>query len=452
MPLISKERLIIFTRYPKIGTTKTRLIPLLGAEDAADLQRQMTEHTLSRMMGLTASNDLTIEIRYDGGNEHLMRRWLGSEFEYASQGDGDLGCRMQRAFEDAFKTGTVAVVIIGTDIPDVTAVDVTSAFAVLKQKKMVLGPAKDGGYYLIGLQQNAFSPAVGELFTGITWGAHDVLKKTLNISRHLGLSYSLLKEMDDVDRPEDIFIWERHQKTKHHNVTPNGISVIIPALNEAHSIAGTITNSGHGNNAEIIVVDGGSIDHTVFIANKLGATVIESSPPRSRQMNQGAEAASKDILLFLHADTLLPENFNRRVLGVLTQPGVVAGAFELRIDSPVPSLRLIERMANWRSRCLNMPYGDQAIFMFSTVFRQMGGFPNLPIMEDFELIRRLRNKGDVVTLRQPVITSPRRWLNHGILKTTLINQLIVISYFMGISPDTIARLYGRGKGILGKDP
>ncbi|MGB2689298.1 MAG: TIGR04283 family arsenosugar biosynthesis glycosyltransferase [Desulfobacterales bacterium] len=451
MPLISKERLIIFTRYPETGTTKTRLIPLLGAKGAANLQRKMTEHTLSRMMGLTASGDLTIEIRYDGGNEELMKQWLGSEFEYVLQGDGDLGYRMQRAFEDAFKSGAAAVVIVGTDIPGLTAVDITKAFAVLKQKKMVLGPAKDGGYYLIGLQKNAFSPAVGDLFAGIKWGEHDVLKKTLNISKQLGLNYSLLKEMDDVDRPEDIFIWERSQNLGYGDVTPKSISVIIPALNEAYNIADTITNTGHGNNTEIIVVDGGSIDNTVAIAKTLGAKVIQGSPPRSRQMNQGADAASNDILLFLHADTLLPENFKRHVLGALMQPGVAAGAFELRINSPVPSLRFIERIANWRSRCFKMPYGDQAIFMLSRVFHQMGGFPDIPIMEDFELIRRLRKKGDVVTLHQPVITSPRRWLNHGILKTTLINQLVVLSYFMGILPDTIARLYRRDKGISGKD-
>ena len=452
MPLISKERLIIFTRYPETGTTKTRLIPVLGAKGAANLQRKMTEHTLSRMMGLTASNDLIIEIRYDGGNEHLMRRWLGSEFDYTSQGEGDLGYRMQRAFEDAFGFGAAAAVIIGTDIPDITGADIQKAFDALRQKNMVLGPAKDGGYYLIGLQKNAFSPAFGDLFAGIKWGERDVLKKTLKIATGLGLSYSLLKEMDDVDRPEDIFIWERSQILGHRDIIPDGISVIIPALNEAHNIADTITSISHGNNTEIIVVDGGSIDHTVFIAKTMGAKIIQGSPPRSRQMNQGAEAASRDVLLFLHADTLLPENFNRHVLDALKHRGVVAGAFELRIDSSVPSLRFIERIANWRSRCFKMPYGDQAIFMFSNVFHQMGGFPDIPIMEDFELIRRLRKKGDVVILPVPVITSPRRWLNHSILKTTLINQLVVISYFMGISPDTIARLYGRGKGTPGKDP
>jgi len=452
MPLISKERLIIFTRYPETGSTKTRLIPLLGAEGAANLQRKMTEHTLSRMKGLTASNDFTIEIRHDGGNEDVMKQWLGSEFEYASQGDGDLGCRMKCAFDDAFKAGAAAVVIIGTDIPDLTPVDIQKAFVALKQKQLVLGPAKDGGYYLIGLQKNEFSPAVDDLFTGITWGEHDVLRKTLQIALGLGFSYSLLKEMDDVDRPEDMFIWERAQIFGFRDFTSNGISVIIPTLNEAHHIADTLTSIGHGNNTEIIVVDGGSKDDTVSIARQLGATVIEDSPPRSRQMNQGADAASKKILLFLHADTRLPEHFDRYIRRAVHQPGVVAGAFELRIDSSVFSLKFIERIANWRSRFLNMPYGDQAIFMFSKVFHQMGGFPKIPIMEDFELIRRLRKKGDVVTLHQPAVTSPRRWLNHGILRITLIHQLIVVSYFMGISPDTIARRYRRGKGVPGKTP
>lgn len=446
-----RNRLIVFTRYPETGTSKTRLIPLLGAEGAANLQRKMTEHTLSRITGIAASNDFIIEIRYDGGNEYLMRRWLGSKFEYASQRAGDLGKRMQRAFEDAFKSGAATAIIIGTDIPDLTGKVIQKAFAVLKQKEMVLGPAKDGGYYLIGLQKNGFLQAVEELFAGIKWGERDVLKTTLNISNRLGLNYSLIEEMEDVDQPEDIFIWERSQILGHRDVTPDGISVIIPALNEAHNIADTMARIGYEKNREVIVVDGGSIDHTVSIAKTLGAKVIEGSPPRSRQMNKGADAASKDILLFLHADTLLPDNFKQYVLDALTRPGVAAGAFKLRIDSPVPCFRFIERIANWRSRCLKMPYGDQAIFMFSKVFHQMGGFPNIPIMEDFELIRRFQKIGDVVTVPVPVMTSPRRWLNQGIMKTTFINQLVVVSYFMGISPDTIVRLYCRNKGINGRN-
>jgi len=443
----SRNRLLIFTRYPESGITKTRLIPLLGADGAANLQRKMTEHILSRVEGLTASNELTLEIRYNGGNEKLMRRWLGSKFEYASQGDGDLGKRMQRAFEDVFESGASSAVIIGTDIPDLTVKILKKAFSGLKQKEMVLGPAKDGGYYLIGFKKTAFSPVVSGLFSGITWGEHDVLKKTIKIAMGIGIDYFLLDELDDVDRPEDLSIWERIQSSVYRDVTPNGISVIIPALNEAHHLVDTINSIGHGNYTEIIVVDGGSSDDTVSVARQLGAIVIDSSPPRSRQMNMGADSASKNILLFLHADTILPENFDRHVFGALKQSGVVAGAFELCIDSPVPSLKFVERIANWRSRYLKMPYGDQAIFMFSNVFHQMGGFPNIPIMEDFELIRRFQRIGEVMTLPVPVITSPRRWLNHGVLKTTLINQLIVLFYFLGITPDIIFRLFRRGKRI-----
>jgi len=175
--------------------------------------------------------------------------------------------------------------------------------------------------------------------------------------------------------------------------------------------------------------------------------VINVLPPRSKQMNAGAAQATGDVLLFLHADTRLPKNFDRFVLGSLAPPGIAAGAFELRIDAPSPGLRLIERIANWRSRCLRTPYGDQGIFMLSRVFHEAGGFSDFSIMEDFELIRRLRKKGKIITLSAPVLTSSRRWQNFGILKTTLINQLIVIAYYMGIPPNTISRLYRRKKEI-----
>jgi uncharacterized protein len=447
MPSISKERLIIFTRYPETGTTKTRMIPILGATGAAKLQREMTEHILYQMGGLSASNHLAIEIRYDGGNEDLMRRWLGSEFEYAYQKGDDLGERMHRAFEDAFESGATSTVIVGTDIPDITARVVKNAFNALKQKGMVLGPAGDGGYYLIGLSKTAFSPDAANLFAGIKWGEKNVLKKTINTAADLRINYSLIDELQDVDRPEDLSIWERCKNKTDYHIEPAGISVIIPTLNEAGHIANTIASIGKRNHIQIVVTDGGSSDDTVFIAKSLGATVIQSSPPRSRQLNQGADVASKEVLLFLHADTRLPEDFDKSVFLALKHKGVAAGAFELRIDSHYPILRFIEYVANLRSRYLKLPYGDQAIFMLSEIFHQTGGFPDMPIMEDFELIRRLHKKGDVVTVTKPVVTSSRRWLNQGILKTTLINQLIVLSYYTGISIDTIARLYRRRNGI-----
>jgi rSAM/selenodomain-associated transferase 2/rSAM/selenodomain-associated transferase 1 len=447
MPINFKEHLIVFTRYPEPGTTKTRLIPLLGAEGAADLQRKMTEHTLSQIKRLSTQRELSVEIRYEGGDKHLMQTWLGQDFEYRPQGSGDLGQRMKRSFDDAFGTGATRVVIIGTDIPEITEGIIQKAFSVLQQKNMALGPAKDGGYYLIGLQKNSLSQAIPDLFSGINWGAGDVLEKTIKIATHSGLSFTLLDVLQDVDHPEDLMIRERSQHTPPSVFKPNRISIIIPAINEADHIANTIESIGPGNKKEVIVVDGGSKDDTVEIAKSLGAKVITSAPPRARQMNRGADQATGDVLVFLHADTRLPEKFEHFVFNSFKHPKMVAGAFELRMDSPMPGLRIIERLANWRSRYLKMPYGDQAIFLSTKLFYELGGFSDIPIMEDFELIRRLRKQGNIVTLPVPLFTSARRWQNFGILKTTLINQMVIAAYVMGTAPEVIAQWYGRKKGV-----
>lgn len=287
-----------------------------------------------------------------------MQTWLGRDFEYRPQGSGDLGLRMKRSFQDAFRAGATEAVIIGTDIPELTNVIIRKAFDALKLKNLVLGPAKDGGYYLIGLQKNSLSKAIPDLFSGINWGAGDVLEKTIEIAKHSGLSFTLLDVLKDVDHPEDLIIWERSQNTNTTVFNPNRISIIIPAINEADNIANTIESIGPGDKKEVIVVDGGSNDDTVGIAKSLGARVITSAPPRARQMDRGAAQATGDVLVFLHADTRLPEKFEDFIFNSFKQPKVVAGAFELRMDSPMPGFRLIERLANLRSRYFKMPYGD----------------------------------------------------------------------------------------------
>lgn len=227
------------------------------------------------------------------------------------------------------------------------------------------------------------------------------------------------------------------------------ISIIIPVLNEAAAIANTLASIQNADNLEIIVLDGGSGDETVAIVQELGIKVLSSLPGRATQMNAGAAAATGDILLFLHADTSLPDNFDTMVRQALSPfPGrksgrqnTIAGAFELKIDGNMRSLRIIEKMVSWRSRSLQMPYGDQAIFLKASVFRNLGGFPNLPIMEDFEFVRRLHRLGKIDILPAPVLTSGRRWQKLGVVKTTLINQLIIIGYFLGISPEKLDRWY-----------
>ena len=211
------------------------------------------------------------------------------------------------------------------------------------------------------------------------------------------------------------------------------------------TIQETLASTHLGANLEVIVVDGGSQDGTVQMAQSLSVKVLSTRGGRACQMNVGARAATGNILLFLHADTRLPAGFDAMVrLSLLAADkgkAPVAGAFELRIDAPLPSLRLIESGVNWRSRHLQMPYGDQAIFLTHEVFHDIGGFPELPIMEDFELMRRLRRFGRIVIIPVPVLTSARRWLKLGVLKTTLINQVAIITYLLGVPPEQIARWY-----------
>lgn len=231
-------------------------------------------------------------------------------------------------------------------------------------------------------------------------------------------------------------------KQQSHNTE---ISIVIPVLNEAGNLEAAIASIQLSTNVEIIVVDGGSNDNTVDIAKLLGVKVLTSTPGRAYQMNAGAKVACGQILLFLHADTRLPSYFDILVRATLQKPGIVAGAFRLKIDGKAWGLRLVEWGVGMRSRFLQLPYGDQAIFVTKQVFEQIGGFPELPIMEDFELIRRLRSIGSIEIASTPVLTSPRRWLQKGIFKTTFINQIVIIAYFLGVSPAKIMHFYRSGK-------
>ena len=440
------NRLIIFTRYPEPGTTKTRMIPKLGAEGAAELQRQMTEHIVSRVTEFTGSHATSVEVRFDGGNRHLMAAWLGIRFDYTPQGNGDIGIRMSRAFEDGFRSGYESVVIIGSDIPDVTNDIVNTAFDELRRHNLVLGPAADGGYYLIAMEKTVFIQAASRLFDDIRWGTDGVLSQTLAAADKLSLSYFLLDTLEDVDRPEDLTVWQQASKT---TLEPRGakrLSIIIPTLNEAEIIKETITQLQQSKEVEIVVVDGGSRDNTVELAGLLGARVLQTDASKAVQMNAGAAASVGDVLLFLHADTRLPDNFDTKVMAAVSQNGFCAGAFSLGIGSDARGLRFIERVANWRSRFFQMPYGDQALFVCRDLFDEIGGFPDFPIMEDFELIRRLRRKGKISILPDCVITSPRRYLNFGIFKTWCLNQIILAAYYLGVPPARLACWYRREKG------
>jgi len=424
------EVLLVFTRYPQAGKTKTRLIPALGPVRAAELQREMTEHTLARMRPLAIQRGVRLTVQFEGGSRTGTRRWLGGGLEFASQGPGDLGERLQRATAEQFSQGARSVVVIGTDCPELDGRLVVEAFELLREKTAVFGPARDGGYYLIGLRT-----PMPQLFQGIAWGTGSVLAQSLAAAQLAGIEPALLCELSDVDEPGDLPLWESARAAS------RTISVIIPVLNEAEELRVTLDAVARGEPREIIVVDGGSSDGTQKIALEFGAQVIASAPSRARQMNAGAAMASSELLLFLHADTHPPDGYAGLLGSVLKTPGVAGGAFGFGIREHFRGRRLVEWMVKARCHVLHNPFGDQGFYLRRDWFNGIGGFKDWPLLEDVEILKRLRPHGSIVVTRERVSTSGRRWLKRGVCRTFVTNLLVMAGYYAGVPKEHLARFY-----------
>ncbi len=422
-------------KYPQPGAVKTRLIPALGEKRSCDLYRNLVCHTLgeARRFASKYAVSLTACVA-DAPDGQAVHQWLGQGIYFQSQGNGDLGQRMEHAVQGAFTEGVPSVVVIGTDCPELTAEHLHSAFGALERKDVVLGPAADGGYYLIGMRR--FMP---ELFRGIQWSSERVLKQTLAAARAAQLECELLDPLHDLDHPVDLFLWAQT-----HSARASGkgrCSIIIPALNEAQNLPGTVEAARQGDPHEIMIVDGGSSDETKDIARAMDAIVLTAPRCRAVQMNQGAAAATGEYLMFLHADTLLPSDYAAHIPALLAKPDVAGGAFIFAIAADFAGRRLVEYTTNWRARRRQLPYGDQALFLRRETFIQLGGFSETPIMEDYEFVRRLRRLGRIAIAPCAARTSGRRWQRLGVVRTTLINQAIILGYHLGISPSRLVTWY-----------
>ena len=426
---VSHDRMIVFGRYPVPGKTKTRLIPVLGPAGAADLQRRFTEKILKTAMTYAKSRAVELTVCFEGGSRRKMQLWLGSGSFFLQQVPGNLGDRMQAAFSDAFQKGARRVVLCGTDIPELKTDHLEQAFEALAVNDLVIGPGMDGGYWLIGMNRPA------DLFEGIMWGTGAVLAQTLALAKKQHLKVKKLKSLNDIDTAEDL-----------EQLLPGWIkkgplvSVIIPVLNEAAHIV-TAINSARHRDAQIIVVDGGSTDATVEKAASTGVRVVTGRCGRAAQQNLGAKLAVGRVLLFLHADTLLPVNYVGNLFETLMNRDTAAGAFLFKTNFNHPFMKIIEIVTNIRSKYLELPYGDQALFVRKSVFQSVGGFPESPIAEDLFLLRRLSKYGHIRIAPVHAVTSGRRWKTVGLLRTTLINQIILAGCFLGISPGALAPLY-----------
>jgi rSAM/selenodomain-associated transferase 2/rSAM/selenodomain-associated transferase 1 len=437
-------RICVFAKPPRAGETKTRLIPTAGADGAANLARAFFKDIWASLQTLADAELILAVTEYDPAFDAIGADvWL--------QGDGDLGDRMERALRRALE-GADAAVVIGSDLPGLPLRIFEQAREGLRGGAAVLGPSADGGFYLIGLTR---CPA--GLLAGLPWSRSDTCEQTIARLRSHGMSVQMLERWFDIDVPADLEHLEELIAAGEISVPATSaalrqirsqrgtrISVVIPVLNEEARIGRRLEELGRIDGiGEMIVVDGGSIDRTMAIARSFsGVKVIEASRGRARQMNAGAAAASGDAILFLHADVSLPPDAAALIDRALGQPGAIAGAFKTWTISDTRESRLgfLLHLADLRSRYTSLPYGDQAIFVNARVFRELGGYPDQPLMEDLEFSRRLKRRGKIVRVPANVIVSGRRFIERPIYYAILMN-LFPLLYRMGVPAASLARFY-----------
>ena len=219
------------------------------------------------------------------------------------------------------------------------------------------------------------------------------------------------------------------------------IAVIVPVLNEAEALTDMLPKLVVLPVDELVFVDGGSTDESRQMLTEAGIVWLASERGRAAQMNAGAAMCQSDVLLFLHADSLIDSGHIQAVRQAMKDADMVGGRFDLHIDGDDQPFPLIARLINWRSRISRISTGDQAMFVRRAVFRRLGGFPEQPLMEDVELSKRLKRQGDIACLRKTVTTSGRRWQKQGVIRTVLLMWKLRLLYWLGVSPGKLAQMY-----------
>jgi len=438
----------VLAKPPVPGEVKTRLTGVVGQEGAAVLASAFLRDTWSAFSTVDWARAVVSTTGPLGDDFDDVESW--------DQGDGDLGQRLERTLVRGLGEAPL-VFAVGSDSPGLPLALIEQARDALASADAVLGPCADGGFYLLGLKR-----CPPDLLADLPWSQADTLERVRERLKARGLSVAVLPPWFDVDRPEDLARLEHLirdgcidapataralaglKRTPGPPVGEPRISVVIPTLDEAARIAARLRElAAMPAIAEVVVVDGGSCDDTVAIARSFpGVRVLGAPRGRASQMNRGAAVATGDVLIFLHADVALPVDAERWVRVALADERVVAGAFRTWTvpDTARSWLAPLLHLADLRSRYTSLPYGDQALFVRSGAFRAAGGFPEIPIMEDLQIARRLQRLGRIRTVPASVRVSGRRFLARPIYYTLLVNVLPLL-YRLGVPPTVLARPY-----------
>jgi hypothetical protein len=433
---VPSRALLVFFRYPELGSVKTRLAAAIGDTEALRLHTLLVRRTLGIVYDFKRSHpevSVLLLVTPPERDEAISRVFPGP-WSVVQQEGVHLGERMGRAIQWAMARGAREVVLLGSDIVDIQAADLEAAFARLREGKVVLGPARDGGFYLLGLRQYAEAP-----FRPVEWGTERILERTSRLFRSAGFQVETLTSRQDIDRPADLK-WVQREA-----LFLSRISVVIPTLRNPSRLHPWLLDliDRIWPDDEVVVVRGiepGGLERGRVGGVELDERIRIVNAPRGRgiQLNYGARCARGSVLLFLHDDTRLPDQFPYLVRKAVQNSRTALGSFRLSFSPSTRGLDLVARWANARTRLFRLPYGDQALFCRREVFEKVGGFQRRYLMEDVDLVRACRLEGDLTLLDETVATSPDRYLSRGIIRASLHNHLTLLLHFLGVDE---ARLY-----------
>lgn len=413
-----KKALIIFSRIPRAYFTKTRLMPYLSGEECKELHISVLKDLKNRLDRVEA--DTYIYYTPDGDYGEL-EKIFGKRVSYLPQLGDTIFDRMKTAMKSVLEMGYEKVILIGSDIPDISKELINNAYKTLEKNDAVLGKSVDGGYYLIGLKK--FYEAVFEL------DDKEVFNATIAKFKELKLSYDFVKECRDIDVKEDIqYFYDRMYRDKVLRTSNLGrylssikkIAIIVPTYNEEKLISNIQRElSGLVPRCEVIFVDGGSTDRTVELIDVNKFKLIHSKKGRGRQMNVGAMNTDADILFFLHCDSILPKNTVKEILDMMKK--YRAGCFGIAFKSLSPLMFICRIISNHRVFDRKVMFGDQGIVIERRLFYEIGQYKEIPIMEDYELSLRLKSASIRLGMtRHRIYTSTRRFVGGPIKKLRLM--------------------------------
>ncbi len=438
-----KRAVIVFTRIPLPGHTKTRMMPYFSPQECAELHENFLKDIALECEKVNA--DIFVCYTPQKGKAYL-RKIFKKAIEYIPQAGEGLGERMYGSIECVLGKGYDSCVLIGTDIPELKASDLECALRLLDVNDLVFGPTMDQGYYLVGMKR-----PIREVFEKKTYGKGKVLEETVGPLKEKGLSVGYVRRLQDMDDREDIADYRsrmrehkslRKTHTGRYLLKKQKISIIVPIYNEETTIEKLeeqlLPLRGK---CEIIFVDGGSREATLsLIAPEF--RVLHSKKGRANQMNLGAQESKGDILFFLHCDSELPKRPLEEIKAVMKD--YEAGCFGIAFHSRQFFMWTCRVISNHRIKDRKVMFGDQGIFITRELFFAAGMFPNLPIMEDYQFSLTLKEMGVKLGLtRHRIYTSDRRFPKKTIpqLKVMWKMNRLRKMYRDGVPIERISKMY-----------